>query len=150
MRKLYYDCPLQAAYMAKEFGVILAFKTTIYASPFGIGAEKELAAYRNYEQFNPWRIIKWKKPKDIINAPRDYGGAGRDGKFYVYPDSLPIFEPRKGDFVRDGELGGVLQESGEILCTDGAATMSCEMCDEINYILQRNGKPFFMPLVADE
>jgi hypothetical protein len=75
---MFYDDPLAAAYMAREFGVKLDRDTT--------------AAH---------------KKADYINRLLGSVCGGNIGKvspvMYIHPDSLHIFEPQVGDYVQFGE-----------------------------------------------
>jgi hypothetical protein len=107
MKKLYYDCPLQAAYMAKEFGV-------------------------------------------SFTSERGY---------IVAPDSHHIFEPQEGDKDENGfEYALSQMTSGFCNGTWGREVIASNQ-RYFEYlrpfigkrdIASRGGKPFFMPLVADE
>ena len=66
-----------------------------------------------------------------------YGGC----EYIVAPDSLPIFEPQENDLIRAYIKGASYAYVTVVLEPIGF--------DDIA-IIQRNGKPFFMPLVADE
>jgi len=70
MSKLYYDCPIKAAYMAKEFGA----KTVC---PDGLDEPDTMTA--------------------LINDMADPEIA--PDKYYIHPDSLYIFEPKVGDVI---------------------------------------------------
>lgn len=72
----YYDCPIKAAYMVREFGIEIA-------EPVG---------------FDPIAL----NPKDVDDLLRQLSMEGwgvDDGKIYVAPDSLHIFTAQVGDAV---------------------------------------------------
>lgn len=110
MTKLYYDCPIKAAYMAKYFEVH-------YTEPLAYG-------YNNGQ----YTVARSLRPD-----------MSPDTKYYIHPDSLPIFELKMGDTVHTPkssigfkqvvtvELKYYLNENGEY------------------QIIQRNNHPFFMP-----
>jgi len=70
MKKLYYTCPIEAAYMTKNFGIIFDDEYRIFVNLESIGM---------YLDF------------DILKD---------DIKHYIHPESLSIFEPQVGDLVR--------------------------------------------------
>lgn len=69
---LFYDCPIKAAYMAKNFGVI-------YQINFDDGGVEII---RNYKELNIDMYIE-----------------KSEWKYNVHPDSLSIFYPKTNDIV---------------------------------------------------
>ena len=75
-KKYYYDCPIKALYMMKEFGV--KFYTAGFKDVESDFLDKELGFHLNI--------------RDI------YGKLANDNtKIYVAPESEHIFEPKTGD-----------------------------------------------------
>ncbi len=77
MTKQFYDCPIKAAYMAKEFGVR-------YKSVTGFGLQD---------------ITQW----ELADVNGDLRGTLRrlQGEYHIHPDSYSIFEPKEGDLLQD-------------------------------------------------
>ena len=141
MGKLYYTDPLQAAYMAKEFGVDFVIKWW--------GEEiiaKHSDAIKQPKQFVANMIMKHKT-----------------GKFCIHPDSYHIFDPQVGDLVVKAGNIRLLDKIGTI----GHITKDKQVYLEADYhddggahegslvhitasskvkIIQRNNKPFFWPM----
>lgn len=65
--KYYYDCPIKAAYMAKEFGVVTVDDA---GDVIGFG------------------VMQWEARNDAEKE-----------RYYVHPDSLHIFTPKKFDII---------------------------------------------------
>ena len=120
MGKLYYTDPLQAAYMAKEFGVDFIIKWW--------GEEiiaKHSDAIKQPKQFVANMIMKHKA-----------------GKFCIHPDSYHIFEPQVGDLVLFGKYNnhyGIFKP----VAPEYADNF------KLIPIIQRNNKPFFNPEKED-
>ena len=116
MTKLYYDDPLQAAYMAREFGVKLE-------------DENE----NRIEWVDGHGFVLFDS-EDVV----DFVGMGIE-TFYIHPDSYRIFEPQEGD----RNIKGFVFEKGQWVI-DGMipAAMFSEVPREINH---RDNKPFFWP-----
>src|SRR5687768_12825195 len=121
MSKLYFDCPVKAAYMAKEFGV------SLYLGDYAKGD------YDKYSARNWWHIqddwLYRNKPETPMK-PVD--------KIYVHPESLPIFEPRDYDLDSEGSYYFSDADGGYWLSSAGAYKDS-------DGIIFRDGKPFIMP-----
>ena len=81
--KYYYDCPIEAAYMAKNFGVKLRLEL--------IDAETGII---DLQQFP---ISSWHTLTSL------FGTTGLSPYFYITPDSLHIFEPQVGDILDDDD-----------------------------------------------
>ena len=90
-KKYFYDCPIKALYMNKEFGV--KFYTTFKNDFF----EKKLSFHLNF--------------RDIYNALIQLLGAcnasSSDYKIYVAPESEHIFEPKEGDIGIERNLHSI-------------------------------------------
>ncbi len=69
MTKYYYDCPLEAAYMAKNFG--MRFIAPLNAK------------------------FDWKSPDSYMSRNREW--ILINGKLYIHPDSVAMLEPRDDD-----------------------------------------------------
>lgn len=117
--KLFYSCPIIASYMSKYFGV----KFSKGIEPFTVHVLDE-----------------------GINTAREFHIDCYDHKkIYIHLDSLPIFEIKKGDLVKDldNEYQNVWEDHkglGIDTSYGTAAPLGCE-------IIQRNGKQFFTPEV---
>lgn len=122
MSKLYYDDPLVAAYMSREFGV-----TT---------SSEQCAKNFNWEEWaHSDSLIKIFIYENNLSIDEFYEHCG---KFYIHPDSLPVFEPREGDLV----------------CVDDTY-YTVDKYDKFGgikeyKIILRNGKPFFWQKVDGE
>lgn len=74
--RLFYDCPVKAAYVVREFGIEIAEPSDF--DPIAM---------------NPADV------EDIIGQLTHEGWGCKDGKIYVHSDSLPLFQPQVGDVV---------------------------------------------------
>jgi len=112
---MYYDDPLAAAYMAREFGV------EYYTYPDGSDKDDPI----NCDEF------------------KDHGVCLSDNStFYIHPDSLHIFNPRRGDLVYYHPI-----DLHELWCwSEWEPSDIHKSFSDIGDIIQRNDKPFFMPL----
>ena len=138
--KLYYTCPIRAAYMSKEFGVKIqsTFCDTLRDEDQG-------------------ETIVAQTVDCVLEAP-----------YYVHPDSLPIFEPQVGDVLRlyfhtpeqDDAAGAVMTGfywgGGEVITWfrnpgDGSIDRQVQKIDDHQWrIIQRQGNPFFWPETEQE
>lgn len=127
MSKLYYNDPLVAAYMAREFGV----KSRIHA----YGDESCL----EFKYSNDWSDIVelW-----ICEEQADERG--------IHPDSCHIFEPIDGDEWRVGDWI-YLYCDGDNNCNYNPDTCmnkeEFEESDKPKELIVRDGKQFFTPEV---
>lgn len=132
MTKLYYDDPLIAAYMSKEFGVE-------YITP------------EKYTYTHEWLDFFLDIDGDDI--------VDNGGEHYIHPDSHHIFEPQVGDLVYTGHHDGneytvrlmkfATEHKGAFIWSiAGAHGPVGKNC--IKSIIQRNNKPFFNPLKEKE
>lgn len=133
MLKMYYTDQIAAAYMAREFGV--KFEESI----------SFLTAQGWQDQL---RDLHPEKLMDDDFAPSL-------GRYYIHPDSLPIFEPMVGDLVtakndfvqyvafveKEGLAKCNYHQPMVILKQDGQCPF------KVTSIIQREGKPFFWPEV---
>lgn len=124
MNRLYYDCPIEAAYMAKNFGVKflheLRFEIEVYFS------------LHNND-------ISWlfnEETGDDYSYTRD--------KFYIDPDSLPIFEPMEGDIITDDDINPFVISS-KISCDVDDKYVAPEHIVGQDKTIFRDGKPFITP-----
>ena len=126
-KKYYYDCPIQALYMNKEFGVNLK-------------CENESSSY--YYSFGKAMLDHIRR--EVL---KDTTWEKNLGKIYVAPESEHIFEPKEGDlgqmkaegarfFVKYNES---LKEWKEWHC--GGYYSNKNGSD----IIMRDGKHFFNP-----
>jgi len=81
MKKKYYNCPIQALYMNKEFGV------QFYISYKNDFSDKKLSFHVDIE--NIYNVL--------IQLLGIYNQKLSGYKIYVAPESEHIFEPKKGD-----------------------------------------------------
>lgn len=129
MTRLYYDDPLAAAYMAREFGVRLGYPQDNKDYPF-----VEICDTR-YEYL-------------MLSDAK--------GKYYIHPDSLAVFEPKEGDLVWNqyrGEVGYIQQinmypENPCVALSDNLEPRKDDhkiwSYGSIHRIIQRDNKQFFM------
>lgn len=79
--RLYYDCPLKAAWMAKYFGVKIDLGTGVY----GLAAKATVENGR------------------LVVTP---GFSAEHFRYYIHPDSLHLLEPQVGDMVTNIGMTG--------------------------------------------
>jgi len=139
--KRYYDSPIIAAYMAKEFGLG-------YLSQLG-----------NDIVINEWEgQVHW-----AVGCGHAYVG-----KFYLHPDSLSILEPMVGDVYDGGSDMGIVtlvsESDYDAICEKlpelrHSFSYPEMICDEGEYlaaaehgwkVIQRNGTPFCWPVEESE
>ena len=131
-KKYYYDCPIQALYMNKEFGVqfYTSFKSDV--------SDKKLGFHVDF--------------RDIFTVLIELLGISKasssDNKIYVAPESKHIFELKNDDF-------GIVKNFNPLIfvrfCSyynswgyEGDEYEERFNNDEVN-IIYRNGKHFFNP-----
>ena len=120
MTKLYYDDPLIAAYMGREFGV--EFENEDETATFVMEGGAEYATLSQIQQC-------------VLHH-----------KYYIHPDSYHIFEPRGDDIgIADGILCHYYKSYKEWIGTDDLETAFCTA-----EIIMRDGKHFMMPSVFAE
>ena len=131
-KKYFYDCPIKALYMNKEFGV--KFYTTFKNDFF----EKKLSFHLNF--------------RDIYNALIQLLGACNassiDYKIYVAPESEHIFEPKEGDI-------GIVKNFNPLIFVRFYSYYNSWNYEDDEYgerfnndevnIIHRDGKHFFNP-----
>ena len=120
----YYDDPLAAAYMCQNHHVAF-LKGTIYDDVKGVAARPTITA--TTAAFMSSRVVL-----DTHDNPNH--------KYIIHPDSLHIFEPQEGDVVQVWSSPSKAHYSVKYkrLTTKAVG-------ENISAIIQRNGKPFFMP-----
>lgn len=126
-KKYYYDCPIQALYMNKEFGV------QFYISYKNDFSDKKLSFYVDI--------------KNIYNVLIQLLGICNIYKIYVAPESEHIFEPKDGDIGQMKAVGARFfvkyrEGSKEWKEWPGGGYYSDKNGSDIIY---RDGKNFFMP-----
>jgi len=119
-KKYYYDCPIQALYMMKEFGVNLK-------------CENESSSY--YYSFGKAMLDHIRR--EVL---KDTTWEKNLGKIYVAPESEHIFEPKKGDEGRWARLVGAHYAN-----YNGEQWVSAGIEEKLPEIIYRNGKHFFNP-----
>ena len=125
-KKYYYDCPIQALYMQKEFGVQFY---TIHKSDL---SDKKLSFHVDIK--NIYNVL--------IQLLAIYNPMISDNKIYVAPESEHIFEPKEYDIgIYNGELWTFIARQW-VLSNDYEQT---ESDDFIKNIVERDGKHFFNP-----
>lgn len=120
MTRLFYDCPIKAAYMAKEFGVKFEEDESV----------KRMIA----NGFEGVKETDWRRPDAYI----DLKGNWIKTKKYVASELENIFEPKEGD------------SDGYYLEWEEGRWFSREYGEPRDYekpeICMRDGKHFFSPL----
>lgn len=158
MTKYYYDCPIKAAYMAKEFGVKFKHQiTTRFKVDMGF---KKVWDKRK-------ETVTVSSPRSIVACLADSKREQQHKKFYVHPDSEYIFKPQEGDLVAhyDPETHSqahgwdavrvtktlTADEQAEYEFEEGSAHTMIYAYDEELYaceeIIQRDNKAFISPEV---
>jgi hypothetical protein len=135
MTKAYYTCPLQAAYMNKEFGVVFDW----------------------ISKDDPAKKV----PQQFVNIAHDiYHDSSYGGRYYVQTDSIPIFEIKAKDDVKmvtyDDYCAATLAIGDMLTATRLVSTYNV-MLDNNWYIhpkhlkvIQRDNKPFMWPIFEEE
>lgn len=118
-KKYYYDCPIKALYMMKEFGVNFSeAHGANHADKFFQINESELCDF-------------------ATGVIEDFRGIEQ---IYVAPESEHIFEPKKGDEGRWTRLVGAHYAN-----YNGEQWVSAGIEEKLPEIIMRNGKHFFNP-----
>lgn len=145
MSRLYFDCPIQAAYMAKEFGVKLHLDLPKKGG-------KSIGSIEHKIEIPNLGTNKFKKVVSLKTDGSDEGDVGwvdtgeqeylsytsGNDRIYVAKESEYIFQPKKGDKNERG-----LFFDG-IHWTDGLIEAQAKDYTKIAF---RNNKPFFTTLV---
>lgn len=118
----YYTDPLEAAYMAKYHGMEIVYKyigvkgEALKGANISVGGLSHDLIMSNYKSYQ--------EP---------------DGKFYIHPDSLKILEPQEGDLVE-------WLDSYRNITREEIIVLAFDIEQKKVRIIQRNGRPFFMPI----
>jgi len=121
MARMYFDCPIKALYMMKEFGVELVT-----------------------EQGNKY----WKKDILVDVDNYAYGDFKKGEKYYVDPESEAIFNPKEGDNGFDKTFGFFVCNIHKLWnSTSGIGLINQEFNNM--EIIKRDGKHFFTPLTEN-
>ena len=125
-KKYYYDCPIQALYMMKEFGVNLK-------------CENESSSY--YYSFGKAMLDHIRR--EVL---KDTTWEKNLGKIYVAPESEHIFEPKEGDLGIERNLHTIepCYFSGTYWFYENERVKTNPHQQRVN-IIYRNGKHFFNP-----
>lgn len=138
-KKYYYDCPIKALYMMKEFGVNLK-------------CENESSSY--YYSFGKAMLDHIRR--EVL---KDTTWEKNLGKIYVAPESEHIFQPKEGDFVSNYLHGNKSRHchgflSAQSNLTTSATIITPERKNGMSYfvesksqitIIMRDNKHFFTP-----
>ncbi len=120
MTRWFYPDPLQAAWMAKHFGMRLQNAARFdleYHHPFGFTADDAMTNIG-----------------DVLD------------RLYLHPDSVPLLSPRPGDVFTDG-LGKPCRCAGvrnDRVMSEGVEGVEYEWVENVR-VIERDGKPFFWP-----
>ena len=117
-KKYYYDCPIQALYMNKEFGVEFFIK------------DDDGDDY----DFTEWYLNSQNVLELFIELK------AFTCRIYVKSESEHIFEPKKGDEGRWARLVGAHYAN-----YNGEQWVSAGIEEKLPNIIYRNGKHFFNP-----
>jgi len=147
-KQYYYDCPLQAAYMEREFKVMQERGRPI------------LDKYQNEDYYNYFEY----ECDGYAECPtKEYIRIQSFIKWHIHPDSYDIFKPKVGDLCKVNVNDDIASEVSHDFClwedSEGGGCYSSPL-KEYNedsklvfrdfvytdlIIVQRNNKPFFMP-----
>lgn len=143
MARLFFDCPIKAAYMAKEFGVEICLDIPKYAGKSISSIEYKIEIPNlGINKFVPKILPKtdgsneyetnWEDTgkQDYLSFPRS------NEKFYVAPESEAIFEPKEEDITihKNGISAGYFSKEYGNWCRINARKLE---------IIMRDGKQFF-------
>jgi len=126
--KLYYTSPLEAAYMAKEFGVKL----------------------RTWELDNGVHPKRWRYwDADDKSLTEDYSKGCCSPEIEVDPDSYHIFDKKIGDvlYLHEDPMSSIFYEDVHILSE--STNQNYLKNFTYNIIIQRDNKPFFNPKLKE-
>lgn len=128
---LYYDCPIEAAYMVQNFGVEIeaGYKDD------KLGYIIKRGQYNNGDWF-----------EIILDSRRSRLLAGYEQPdfYFVHPDSEHIFEPKEGDLVAGS--------SGDYYCTGHYVYDGGRLCGDVTVdkIIKRRDTSFITPLLMND
>ena len=132
MTKLYYTDPLAAIYMQEHYK--LSF---VHPKLGNNRCRLERDEYTNWLIVDAEPGYEGKLARELVST------FPFEGKVYVHPDDYHVFEPQVGDLVQyyDNQewdyFENVIQE------------WTGWTKEDVNKIIQRNDKPFFMPKVEE-
>lgn len=143
MKKYYYECPIKALYMHKEFGVDVYLKLEIIAKANLTTRESEKTTNEYlYEPLLAFINDEWgfEEVCKIVNA---------GVKIVVGNKSNHIFEPIEGDYILfNDEIGKVIDHDHNRNLFQIHFDEKIEMLHQEKFkIVFRDGKHFFMPKV---
>lgn len=139
MPKYYYDCPIEAAYMAKKFGV-------------------RLYVLENNDLWDWMQTDCGKVYVEDASTTLTIGhhlfciNAYSTGKIYIGPDSEHIFKPQVGDGVVncDDDPARVVRDGKEVGPYEVPLSQALKWVGREAKIIFREGKPFIWPKVLKE
>jgi hypothetical protein len=144
MKKLYYDCPIEAAYMAMNFGVKLyCMHTDEQMSEYDL-----TEAQRNFDWFHAC-FCEGSEEIEMISDAIKYMENISD-KIYIHPDSLSIFEAMEGDLYQIKCSIGDYKDNPLVeyhIYNAGLFAGKVLLGFRDFKIIQRDNKPFLMPEV---
>lgn len=127
MARRYFKCPIEAAYMANNFGVVCYIKLLL-----------------NDKIYDKFAVKDWGRE---FFFPENYF-------YYVFKESEHIFKLKEGDIVSDGELFGELfskspyQDVSAFRIDDEGQTRTAKNSDL--KIITRGNKNFFMGEIEND
>lgn len=164
MTKLYYDDPLAAAYMAREFGVKYTnFKWYEQEETFFDPKPDERFYRRIFSQIIEWyrnpEYEMQKLEESCVSLEEFQKGVAeieikrvpRPSKIHIHPDSYDVFKPTVGDMVRFRDKYAAYVYADDLMSTPSPDLKHANPCYEFEpnkinkHIIQRDNKPFFMP-----
>lgn len=134
-QQLYYNDPLQAAYMAREFDVNLVYEEDVDRLP------------KTWHKTYGVNGFYTRSHHDIITSSLEVGNSRRqeiiNKKFFVHPDSFGVFEPKVDDIIEH------IHEDPRIVndIHDCCFTLGVDYTKNVT-IIQRSSKAFFMPNIT--
>lgn len=133
IKRYYYNCPIAAAYMEKNFGMkyLVEIDYTI-SSPFDRPVVKE----KRTIECDGTDII-------LMNYGRE---TCEHGTIYIHPDSLKLLEPIIGDLYLINDDGLLDEHKNTTIVIDAALIQGWDNRFDGQIIL-RNGKAFIWPEV---
>jgi hypothetical protein len=135
MEKFHTD-PLQAAYMARDYGVKFERDITTFSEARRKGFIQKFGKFYTPEQ---------------LAGHAGSNKASRKDRYYVHPDSYSIYEPQVGDgfSYKQKAYGVMFCDTIKYIDSEYEVEGYCATVDikELKTI-QRNNKPFFTPTEA--
>jgi hypothetical protein len=131
MSKLFYDCPINAAYMVNKFGIKL-YRIRFADEPDNIEIVRlsSLAVDCGFALTDPAIV--------------------QDYRYYVHPDSMPLFTLEAGDLVRFRENHAAYVLGDDLMSVPASRSKYADPCfwfdkTQLREIIQRNEVPFICP-----